>query len=124
MSAPQDIWAIPLAKELVDRFRSDNLTYVRITAGVYNETTGVAAATEVKITAAGAVSQSMKGERDGVEQGSELEVWIDHATVSWPLSTKDRLEYMGRRWKIVSIDPTYSSSDVKVYASRIKARAE
>ncbi|MFO7946766.1 MAG: hypothetical protein R6V19_08120 [Armatimonadota bacterium] len=44
--------------------------------------------------------QSMKRERDGVQQQSELEVWIDHITVPWPISTKDRLEYLGRRWKI------------------------
>jgi hypothetical protein len=124
MSAPQDIWAIPLAKELVDRFRSQALTYVRVTSGVYDEELGTVATAESRISAAGAVSRSMKGERDGVQQGNELEAWIDHTTVPWPLSTQDRLEYMGKRWKIVSISPTYSSSNVKVYASKIIARAE
>ena len=124
MSAPQDIWAMPLAKELVDRFRSQELTYVRVTSGAYDEELGIVATSEVEITAAGAVSKSMKGERDGVQQSDEVEAWIDHATVPWPLSTQDRLEYMGKRWKIVSIRPTYSSSDVKVYASKVIARAE
>lgn len=124
MTAPQDAWAIPLAKRLVDRFRSQELTYVRIVPGAYDETTGTAAVVETEIAAAGAVTKSMKGERDGVQQGSELEAWIDHVTVPWPISTADRLEYMGRRWKIVSIDPTYSSSDTEVYASKITARAE
>ena len=124
MSSPQDLWAIPLAKELVDRFRSQALTYIKVTPGVYDETTGTVAATEVSFTAAGAVSMSGKGEREGVEQENELEVWIDHATVPWPLSTQDRVEYMGRRLKVVSISPTYSSSDVKVYASKVIARAE
>ena len=124
MSSPQDLWAIPLAKELVDRFRSQALTYIKVTPGVYDETTGAVAATEVSFTAAGAVSMSGKGERDGVEQENELEVWIDHTTVPWPLSTQDRVEYMSRRWKVVSISPTYSSSDVKVYASKVIARAE
>jgi hypothetical protein len=124
MSAPQDIWAIPLAKELVDRFRSQALTYVRVTSGVYDEELGTVATTESRISAAGAVAKTMKGERDGVQQGNELEAWIDHTTVPWPLSTQDRLEYMGKRWKIVSISPTYSSSDVKVYASKVIARAE
>jgi hypothetical protein len=124
MSAPQDIWAIPLAKELVDRFRSQELTYVRVTLGAYDEELGIVATTEVEIIAAGAVAKTMKGERDGVQQSDEVEAWIDHTTVPWPLSTQDRLEYMGKRWKIVSISPTYSSSDVKVYASRVIARAE
>jgi hypothetical protein len=124
MTAPQDRWAIPLAKRLVDRFRSTDLTYIRVDAYSYNEQTGTVTATEEEIPAAGAVVKSMKGERDGVEQGTQLEAWIDHATVPWPISTQDQLEYMGRRWKIVSIDPTYSSGDDVAYASKITARAE
>ena len=124
MSALQDLWAIPLAKELVDQFRTTDLTYIRVDAGTYDPTTGLVGATEDEIPAAGAVVKSMKGERDGVQQGQELEAWIDHVTVPWPCSVQDRLEYMGRRWKIVAIDPTYASSDAKVYASKITARAE
>jgi hypothetical protein len=124
MSAPQDLWAIPLAKELVDRFRSQDLTYIRVEHSSYDTATGVVSLTEEEIPAAGAVAKSMKGERDGVQQGQEVEVWIDHVTVPWPLSTEDRLEYMGRRWKIIAISPTYASSDDKVYASKVIARAE
>lgn len=124
MSAPSDIWAIPLAKELVDRFRSTALTYIKVAPGAYDETTGTTSDQETLITAAGAVNQSRKGERDGVQQENELEVWVDHSTVPWPLSTRDKLDYMGRRWKVVSVSPTYSSSNTKVYASKVIARAE
>jgi hypothetical protein len=124
MSAAQDAWAGPLAKRLVDRFRSSDLTYIRITSGAYDEETGLVALTEVEIPAAGAVVKSTKVERDGTQQQSELEVWIDHATVSWPISSQDRLEYMGRRWKITAIEPTYGSSASQVYASKLIARAE
>lgn len=109
MSAPQDLWAKPLAKRLVDRFRSQALAYIRITAGAYDETTGTASLTETVIPAAGAVVKSMQGEREGVQQGHEVEVWIDHETVPWPVNTSDKLQYLGRRWKIVSIEPTYGS---------------
>jgi hypothetical protein len=109
MSAPQDAWAKPLAKRLVDRFRSQALSYIRITPGAYDETTGTATVTETVIPAAGAVVKSMQGEREGVQQGHEVEVWIDHTTVPWPVSTNDRLQYLGRRWKITKIDPTYGS---------------
>jgi hypothetical protein len=124
MTAPQDRWATPLAKKLVDRFRCQDLSYIRIDAGSYNEQTGTVTAEEEEIPAAGAVVKSMKGERDGAEQGTQVEVWIDHVTVPWPISTQDQLQYMGRRWKIVSIDPTYGSSDATVYASKVTARAE
>lgn len=109
MSAPQDLWATPLAKRLVDRFRSQALTYIRITDSTYDETTGSITLTETAIPAAGAVVKSMKGERDGVQQGHEVEAWVDHITVPWPISTKDRLDYLGRRWKIIAIEPTYGS---------------
>jgi hypothetical protein len=109
MTAPQDAWAKPLAKRLVDRFRSQALSYVRITPGAYDETTGTVAVTEVIIPAAGAVVKSTQGERDGVLQGHEVEVWIDHETVPWPVSTNDRLQYLGKRWKITAIDPSYGS---------------
>jgi len=109
MSAPQDAWAKPLAKRLVDRFRSQALSYIRITPGTYDETTGTATVTETVIPAAGAVVKSMQGERDGVQQGHEVEVWIDHETVPWPITTNDRLQYLGKRWKITAIDPTYGS---------------
>jgi hypothetical protein len=124
MTAPQDRWAIPLAKRLVDRFRCQELSYIRISAGSYNEQTGAVTASEEEIAAAGAVVKMMKGERDGVQQAAEVEVWIDHTTVPWPISTKDQLEYMGRRWKIISIDPSYGSSEENAYASKVTARAE
>ena len=109
MTAPQDSWAKPLAKRLVDRFRSQDVSYVRIAPGAYDETTGTATLNEAVIPAAGAVVRSMQGERDGVQQGHTVEVWIDHQTIPWPVSTNDRLEYLGRRWKIIAIDPTYGS---------------
>jgi hypothetical protein len=109
MTAPQDAWAKPLAKRLVDRFRSQALSYVRIESGTYDETTGAVSVTETVIPAAGAVVKSMQGERDGVLQGHEVEVWIDHEAVPWPVSTNDRLQYLGKRWKITAINPTYGS---------------
>lgn len=109
MTAPQDAWAGPLAKRLVDRFRSQSLTYIRVQSGGYDETTGTVLTVQLTIPAAGAVVKSMQGERDGVQQGHQVEAWIDHQTVPWPITTNDRLQYLGKRWKIVSIEPTYGS---------------
>lgn len=109
MNASQDVWAKPLAKRLVDRFRSQALSYVRVTPGGYDEETGTIVVSETVIPAAGAVVKSMKDERSGVQQGHQVEAWIDHETVPWPISTNDRLQYLGKRWKIVAIDPTYGS---------------
>jgi hypothetical protein len=109
MAAQQDIWATPLAKRLVDKYRSQDLTYIKVAPGVYDETTGLIESVESEIPAAGAVVKSMKGELDGVQQSHQVEAWIDHITVPWPISTNDRLIYLGKRWKVVDIKPTYGS---------------
>jgi hypothetical protein len=109
MNAPQDAWAGSLAKRLIDRWRSSALSYIKISPGTYNETTGAITLTETPIAAAGAVVKTVQEERDGVMQDHELVAWIDHTTVPWPVSTNDRLGYLGKRWKITEIGPTYGS---------------
>ena len=115
-----DTWAQPLAAQLVDLFRCSTLSFVQITPGVYDPATGAVVNTETVIPAAGAVTKSMREARRRCEQ--ELTCWLDHQTVPWPITASDRLEYMGKRWKITDVNPTYSG-DV-VYASKVMARSE
>lgn len=103
MNASQDAWAGPLAKRLVSRFRSQALNYIRVQPGAYDEETGTIPVNETVITAAGAVARSRKVESDGTRQEHEVVVWIDHDKIEWPISTNDRLDYLGRMWKIVDI---------------------
>lgn len=110
MNAPQDAWAGPLAKRMIDRYRSQALAYVKVDFEEYDETTGEIVSNEAIYPAAGAVAWSRKSERDGVQQGNELEVWIDHQTVPWPITSSDRLQYLNRKWKIVEIE-SYGSGD-------------
>jgi hypothetical protein len=102
--ASQDAWALPLAKRMISRYRSQALVYVSASLGVYDETTGTVTTSELSYPAAGAVVKSGKVERDGVQQGHEVEAWIDHETVPWPIGTNDCLQYLGRRWKITDIE--------------------
>ena len=122
MAAPQDSWAYPLAKQLVDLFRCETLTFIRTTQGVYDTTTGTIAIGETATSGAGAVVSSMRKEWEGNGEEQELTAWLDHQLIEWPVLPSDRLEYLGKRWKITSADPTYSG-DV-VYASKVTARAE
>lgn len=109
MNAPQDEWAGPMAKRLVDAFRTSDLTFIHVETGTYDPTTGTIPLTETPVPSAGAVVKSRQVERDGTEQYHEVIAWIDHETVPWPVSTQDRLQYLGRRWKVVEIGPTYGS---------------
>ena len=111
MTAPQDVWAKPLAKRLIDKFRSQSLVYVKVSFDAYNEVTGSIPSTEARFAAAGAVTRSRKVESNGVQQGNEVEAWIDHDTVPWPVTSSDRLEYLGRKWKVTEIASYGSGGD-------------
>jgi hypothetical protein len=154
MNAPQDAWAEPMAKRLIDRFRTQALTYIKIGAGAYNEVTGTISNTETAYAAAGAVTRSVKVENKSVRQSNEVEAWIDHATVPWPITSGDQMQYLtsvasyGSGGDGTSIGPVYlTTRDGKIivtvdgralvvqgssnqfagftmYASKITARAE
>jgi hypothetical protein len=116
MNALQDAWAGPLAVRMVSLYRTTALTYVRVSPGAYDEVTGTIPVTETLIPAAGAVVQTDTGERDGTQQKNEIEAWVDHVTVAWPISTNDRLQYLGRRWKITGITSYGSGGEPSVEA--------
>jgi hypothetical protein len=125
MNASQDAWAGPLAKRMITRYRTKLLTYIKTTSSVYDETTGTIANSETTYSAAGAVVRSEKIERDGTLQGHEMEAWIDHETVPWPISSNDLLQYLGRRWRVTDIE-SYGSgggdSIVSVYITTIDGK--
>jgi len=122
MAAPQDNWARPLAKSLVDSFRVPSLSYIRV-ATTYNTTTGLTTDTETTYTGAGAVIKSSNNEETGELGGNEsIDVWIDLQGIGdiYP-TTNDFISYDSKRWRIQAIDPKYSG-DTK-YACKVKAFA-
>ena len=60
MAASQDSWAKPLATQLVDLFRVDSFTYIRMQEPVYNPETGEVTGGETVYASAGAVTKSGK----------------------------------------------------------------
>jgi hypothetical protein len=111
MAAPQDVWAKPLAEKMISKYRCQSLVYVKVSFGAYNEVAGNVPSIETKFKAAGAVMRSKKAERNGVQQGHEVEVWVDHKTVPWPITSSDRLEFLGRKWKVTEVASYGSGSD-------------
>lgn len=118
--ASQDAWCRPLAKELVDLFRVSGLDFVRITTA-YDPATGTVTPTETVITGAGALLKTMSDEAGGVGGAQTLECWCDLQGLGdvWP-TTDDAIDYDGKRWKVIGIEPKYSG-DVK-YAAKLTAR--
>lgn len=103
INASHDIWAGELAKKMISAYRTQALTYVRVQAGAYSEEIGQIFLSESRFTSAGAVIASDRTERDGISQNHEVEAWIDHEAVPWPVTTSDYLQYLGKKWKITEI---------------------
>ena len=122
MAAPQDTWARPLAKSLVDAFRVPSLSYIRVST-TYNTTTGLTTDSETTYTGAGAVIKSTNTEETGETGGNEaIHVWLDLQGIGdvYP-TTNDLINYDSKKWRIQSIDPKYSG-DTK-YACKVIAYA-
>ena len=118
--ALQDAWARPLATELVNLFRVTGCDYIRVDQTGYNPTTGQVGTIETVFPSAAAVTKTGRVEEGGVGEQHYLECWIDTAGIGdVKPTTGDQMEYQGRRWKIVAIDPAYSG-DVE-YAVKVKA---
>ena len=118
--ASQDSWAKPLAKQLVDLFRVNSFNYIRMQEPVYDPMTGEVTGGETVYASAGAVTKSGKMGEGSVGKSLYLEAWLDTAGIDEQFPTTDDLvEYNGRKWNIVSVDPQYSG-DV-LYAAKIRA---
>ena len=86
-------------------------------AGSYDPATGDVVETETSFPARERY-QTNESEGGGVAGTQELEVWIDMQGIGdvWP-TTRDRLEYLGKSWKVVAIDPKYSGDTL--YACKL-----
>ena len=114
----QDSFARPLAKTLVNRFRVNSLSYVRESVPTYDPATGTATSSETVFTKAGAVEMSKNIEGGGVAGSQELNAWICLADIGDQIpTTRDHLVYLGKSWKIISIDPLFSGD--QLYACRV-----
>jgi len=120
--ASQDAWAKPLADQLVSVFRVNSLSYVRVTPGTYNTTTGTITNAETTYTAAGAVTERRRESvQDGLER-YEIDVWMALSDIGEVYPTyADYFTYDNTTFKIMQIDPIYSG-DTR-YAVKCRGRA-
>ena len=117
----QDSFARPLARTLVDQFRVTGLDYVRVDQPVYDPATGTATPTETIYTAAGAVYPSFSDQASGEANNAieiRVEVYLGDIGDVVP-TTRDRIEYLGRSWKVVQVD--LKSGD-ELYSATLTAR--
>lgn len=118
MSAPQDAWAKPLALELVNLFRETEVTFIRQESQAYNPETGIVEAAKLQIKCGAAVESESISEEGGTNETHTAILWFDSTTLSIAPNTADVVEYKGRVWRIVSVDPLLGSGDTN-YAYKL-----
>ena len=115
---------LPVAIELIQNVFPTPITYTRIVSGSYDPSTGeVSKTTETYNISAGVISRA-RVEQGGVGETYNLTLWIDHSATGMPHlpKTGDTVEYDATVFKLVEINPTYSSTGL--IASKIVARAD
>lgn len=113
---------LPVANELVNEFATA-VTYTRIVGTSYDPATGEVTETSEQYSINAGILSRGRTEQGGVGETYELRLWIEHGSSGMPHlpTTADSVDYDSTKWKVVSIDPTYSSK--ALIASKITARA-
>ena len=115
---------LPVAVELIDEVFPTSITYIRNLGSSYDPSTGeVTQNTEEFSIKAGVLSRG-RSEEGGVGETYELRLWIHHGSTGVPHlpKTGDVVDYDSTRWKVTTIDPTYSSEGL--IASKLICRAD
>ena len=119
-----DATYLPVAVELIDNVFPTPIVYLLTAPPAYDPSTGESTSnvTEYQINA-GILSRG-KSEGGGVDAAYELRLWIHHDVNGLPAlpTTADRVLYDETFWKVVRVDPTYSSDNL--IASRLTVWAE
>ena len=115
---------LPVAEELIDQVFPTPITYIQIGQPIYDPETGLSTPVETPVSINAGILSRGRNEGGDVQGEYEMRLWIHHGPAglqSLP-TTADRVLYDGVYWKIVTVDPTYSSDDL--IASKLFVRAE
>jgi hypothetical protein len=115
---------LPVAKELIDQVFPTTVAYLRNNGGSYDPTTGDVTQNTTQFDINAGVLSRGRTEEGGVGESQELRLWIHHGTGGLPHlpTTSDQVEYGGLTWKVVAVDPTYTSAGL--IASKLICRAD
>lgn len=102
---------LPLAQELIDGDFPTQVIYHRVAQGDYDPATGVVSAATTDYTVNAGILSSGRSEQGGASEGRQLRLWLHHGAGGLPFlpETGDSITYLGVRWKVTGVDPTYHS---------------
>ena len=115
---------LPVAIELIQNVFPTPVSYTRVVGGSYDPSTGEVTKTIEQYDISAGVISRARVEEGGVGETYSLTLWIDHSPTGMPHlpKTGDTVEYDSTVWKLVEVNPTYSSTGL--IASKIVARAD
>ena len=115
---------LPVAIELIQNVFPTPIKYIRSLGRDYDPISGeVVENTQDFDISAGVISRA-RVEEGGVGETYSLTLWIDHSATGMPHlpTTADSVTYDGTTWKVIEVNPTYSSKSL--IASKLVARAD
>lgn len=121
MTAPHDSWATALAFDAVSTWRTQEVAFVRRASSTYDPATGAVTTPEQRIACGAAIPKLRRIEEGGTAEQHECEAWFDSTTLPLMPTTADVVEFMDKTWRIVAVDPAYTSG-TKHYAYKLLLR--
>ena len=117
---------LPVAELLVDQVFPTDIVYVEHTDTTtgYDPLSGIIPQVHTNHPIKAGVLSRGRVEQGGVKEAYELRLWIHHGAAGYPNlpKTSDFVEYDGITWRVVQVDPTYSSA--ALIASKIICRSD
>ena len=115
---------LPVAEELIDSVFPTPITYIQIGQPSYDPETGLSSPIETPISINAGILSRGRSESGDAAGEYELRLWIHHGASGLQAlpTTTDRVLYDNTYWKIIVVDPTYSSDSL--IASKLLVRAE
>ena len=115
---------LPVATELIDNVFPTPIQYLQTENPSYDPETGDVTPSVVTYSINAGVLSRGRSESGGVAEEYELRLWIHHDTGGLEAlpKTSDRVFYDSVYWKVIRVDPTYSSD--ALIASKLLLRAE
>ena len=113
----------PVAVELVDNVFGTDIVYHQHGASVYNQVTGAVTGADTDHAIKAGVLSRSRIEAGGPNETYEINLWVHHGATGLGFlpTTADSFTYDAVVWKVVSVEPTYSSKSL--IASKVKGRS-
>ena len=117
-----DATFLPVGVELIDSVFPTDIVYHQHGAGTYSPMTGTVTGADTDHAIKAGVLNRSRVEDGGPNEKYEIHIWIHHGAsgLGFLPTTADSFTYDSVVWKVVSVEPSYSSKSL--IASKITGR--